>query len=74
LLREEEESEMADVARISVEEARREVDAGGALLVCAYEDEQKCSKISLQGSINMAQFASRLATLPKDQEIIFYCA
>lgn len=65
---------MADVSRISVEEARRTVGAGRALLVCAYDDEQKCSKINLQGALNMGQFASRVATLPKDQEIIFYCA
>ena len=65
---------MADVSRMSVEEVRSKVDAGRALLVCAYDDEQKCSKINLQGSINMAQLASRVATLPKDQEIIFYCA
>ena len=65
---------MADVSRIGVEEARRKVSAGRALLVCAYDDEQKCSKISLQGSINMAQFTSRVATLTQDQEIIFYCA
>jgi hypothetical protein len=65
---------MADVSRIGVEEARRKASAGRALLVCAYDDERKCSKINLQGSINMAQFTSRVATLTKDQEIIFYCA
>jgi hypothetical protein len=65
---------MADVSRIGVEEARRKVTGGGALLVCAYDDEEKCKKVNLQGSINMTQLASRVATLPKDQEIIFYCA
>jgi hypothetical protein len=65
---------MADVSRIGVEEARRKVTAGSALLVCAYDDEEKCKKVSLDGSINMTQLASRAATLPKDQEIIFYCA
>lgn len=65
---------MADVSRISVEEARRNVGAGRALLVGTYDDGQKCSKINLRGSINMAQLASRVATLVKDQEIIFYCA
>ncbi len=44
------------------------------MLVCAYDDEQKCSKINLQDSMNMAQFTARVATLAKDQEIIFYCA
>jgi hypothetical protein len=65
---------MADVSRIGVEEARRKVAAGGALLVCAYDDEEKCKRVSLDGSINMTQLAARAATLPKDQEIIFYCA
>jgi hypothetical protein len=65
---------MADVSRIGVEEARRKVTAGGALLVCAYDDEEKCNKANLEGSISMGQFASRVATLPKEQEIIFYCA
>ncbi len=65
---------MATIERIEVSEARQRVLAGRALLVCAYEDEQKCSRINLQGSVNLAQFVSRVATLPKDQEIIFYCA
>lgn len=65
---------MANVERIDVAEARQRVMAGRALLVCAYEDEQKCRRINLEGSINLTQFASRVATLPKDQEIIFYCA
>lgn len=65
---------MADASRIGVEEARRKVTAGEALLVCAYDDEEKCRKINLQGSINMAQFTSRVGTLPKNQEVIFYCA
>jgi len=65
---------MADVERISAEEARRRVDAKRALLVCAYEDEAKCGMINLEGSISLTSFQSRLASLPKSQEIIFYCA
>jgi len=65
---------MADVERISVEDARRRVDAKRALLVCAYEDEAKCRMINLEGSISLTSFQARLASLPKTQEIIFYCA
>ena len=65
---------MADVSRISVEEARRQVTAGRAMLVCAYDDAEKCRKITLQGSINMAQLTTKAPSLPKDQPIIFYCA
>ena len=65
---------MPDIERISVEEAHRKVGANQALLVCAYEDEAKCRMINLEGSISLTSFQSRLASLPKTQEIIFYCA
>jgi hypothetical protein len=63
-----------DVDRISVEEARRKVNASQALLVCAYEDEAKCKVLNLDGSISLTNFQSKAAALPKNQEIIFFCA
>jgi hypothetical protein len=65
---------MADVERISAEDARRQVDAKRALLVCAYEDEARCRTINLEGSMSLTSFQSRVASLPKTQQIIFYCA
>jgi hypothetical protein len=65
---------MADIERISVEEVRRKAKAKQALLVCAYEDEAKYRKLNLEGSISLASFQSRVASLPKTHEIIFYCA
>jgi hypothetical protein len=65
---------MADVERISVEEAHGRVTSNQALLVCAYEDEAKCRMVNLDGSMSLATFQSRVASLPKAQEIIFYCA
>ena len=64
----------SDVPRIDVEEARRWVESGRALLVCAYEDEAKCRSIRLAGSVTLSELQRRLPALPKDQEIIFYCA
>jgi hypothetical protein len=65
---------MAEIERIRVDEARRKTSSpGGALLVCAYDDEEKCNKIQLEGSISLADLRARRASLPKDQEIIFYC-
>jgi hypothetical protein len=61
---------MADVERISVQQAHAK--ANHALLVCAYEDEAKYGKVNLAGSISLAAFQSRVASLPKTQEIIFY--
>jgi hypothetical protein len=60
--------------RIEVDEARRNVNAGDALLVCSYDDEARCDRIRLEGAISLRQFQARTDTLAKDREIIFYCA
>jgi hypothetical protein len=70
----EKEVEMPDVSRISVQEARERARSGQALLVCAYEQEEKCNQVALDGSISLTQFQQRLSSLPKEQELIFFCA
>jgi hypothetical protein len=65
---------MADITRISVEEAYRKVKAGKALLVCAYNDDEKYGKMRLEGSMPLSKFDARIASHPKEAEIIFYCA
>jgi hypothetical protein len=64
--------QMADIKRISVQQAHAKTKANQALLVCAYEDEAKCRMLNLDGSISFASLQSRAASLPKAQEIIFY--
>jgi hypothetical protein len=61
---------MLYIERISVKQAREK--ANQALLVCAYDNEAKYRIVNLEGSISLAHFQSRLASLPKTQEIIFY--
>jgi len=63
---------MADIGRISAQQAHTKVKSIQALLVCAYEDEAKCLMLNLEGSISFASFKSRTNSLPKSQEIIFY--
>ncbi|MCU1385341.1 MAG: hypothetical protein JWL71_4038 [Acidobacteria bacterium] len=65
---------MPDIERISVDEAHRKAADRQALLVCAYDDEAKCRMVNLDGSISLHEFQSRAASLPKTQEVIFYCA
>ena len=65
---------MAKVARITPQEAHARVGAGRALLVCAYEDPARFAALRLDGAISIQEFRTRRATLPRDQEIIFYCA
>ena len=65
---------MADVPRIDVEESRRRVAGSGALLVCAYADDAKCRQVGLQGATTLSELERRATSLPKDQELIYYCA
>jgi len=44
-----------------------------ALLVCAYDDEEKCAGMAIRGSLSLRALSERLGALPKDQEIVFYC-
>ncbi|HXG90038.1 MAG TPA: hypothetical protein VNJ02_17050 [Vicinamibacterales bacterium] len=63
-----------DMDRIGVDDAHREVALKQALLVCAYDDDAKCRMLALDGSISLNAFEAQVASLPKTQEIIFYCA
>jgi hypothetical protein len=65
---------MAQIERIEVEDARRRVRSGKALLVCAYPDEQKCEKVRLEDAISLGELEARSESVPKDRELIFYCA
>lgn len=44
------------------------------LLVCAYDTEDRFREMELDGAISWPAFQSRLPSLPKNQEIVFYCA
>ncbi len=61
-----------NVPRISVQEAHARITSGKALLVCSYSD-QICRDYMLKGAILRSELDSRLSSLPKSTEIIFYC-
>lgn len=65
---------MIEPKRVSPEEVHQKLIMGKALLICAYEDEGKFKKVHLQGAISLNEFESKLPSLSKDQEIVFYCA
>src|SRR6478752_936345 len=61
--------------RISAQEARRDLQANSnALLVCAYDSDEKCRQYWLDGATTLTELQAREQTLPKDRELIFYCA
>ena len=65
---------MTEPIRISSHEARQKTSSGGALLVCAYDDDDKFQNNHLEEAISFSEFKSKLPSFGTDQEIIFYCA
>lgn len=65
---------MDNVKRIAPPDAAKLVEEGEALLICAYEDEEKWKRLNLKGSISVGEFRRLRPTLPKDKTLIFYCA
>lgn len=62
---------MSKPERLSPKDARERVMAGKALLVCAYDDEQKCASMRLTDSVTLGELP-RLQS--DDRQLIFYCA
>jgi hypothetical protein len=63
---------MTEPARIPPDVARKKVLSREAILVCAYEEEEKFRKMHLEGAISLNEFRSRVPLLSREQEIIFY--
>jgi hypothetical protein len=64
---------MSEPERVTAEEVYGKSKSGKALLVCAYEDEEKFKKLQLEGAISFNAFKSKLASVSKGEEIVFYC-
>jgi len=62
------------IERVAVGEARRAIEAGRALLVCAYDDEEKCRKLRLENAVSLHDLQRRVESVPRNQTLIFYCA
>jgi len=61
--------------RISVPEAKEHLkQSPPPQHPCAYDDESKCASLPISGALNLRELNGRLASMSKDQEIIFYCS
>ena len=65
---------MNEVPRVTPEEIYPKLRTGAALLVCAYDRDARFRQVHLAGAISLEEFKSLRPTLPRDREIIFYCA
>ncbi len=68
------EATVMPAVRITPQEAYEKVKAGRALLVCGYEEDEKFKAYRLEMALSFAEFQKMLPTIPKDREIVFYCA
>ena len=59
--------------RLDPGEARRDVDSGDALLVCAYDDEEKCQNYALPNALLLSELSAKEKTLPKDRDHFLLC-
>ena len=61
--------------RVSVAEARVRLTSSesDALVVCAYENPEKCEKIRLAGALTLNELQAMVTSLSTDRELIFYC-
>ena len=65
---------MMEIENVSAPDVREKIMKKSALLVCAYDDDEKFKAVRLEGAISLSEFKSKTGELKKDQEIIFYCA
>jgi rhodanese-related sulfurtransferase/quercetin dioxygenase-like cupin family protein len=45
-----------------------------AVLVCAYEKDEDFQHNDLEGAISLSEFRRRTDSIPRDENVIFYCA
>jgi rhodanese-related sulfurtransferase len=64
---------MAAYEMISAEQARRDMQAG-ALLINGYDVPEKWEMSRVPGAISYLDFAEQAQDLPRDTELMFYCA
>jgi len=65
---------MPELIIITADDAYKKAVSGEALLVCAYDDDERFTRFNLEGAISLKAFESLIPSLPKKKEIIFYCA
>lgn len=59
--------------RVSAAEVRERLSSSDALLVCAYEDQEKCEKLRLAGALTFNELKAMVTSLSSARELIFYC-
>ena len=64
---------MAAYEKITAEQALRDLN-DGALLVNGYDDDERWELTRVPGAISYMEFQRLSEELPRDSEVMFYCA
>lgn len=62
------------VDKVTPQDVFEKVQSGKALLVCAYDSEDRFRQVHLEGALSLGEFKAKEGELGKDREIVFYCA
>lgn len=65
---------LATAERISPKQAHEHMEKSGAMLVCAYDSDEKCRKYHLEGAVHLEELKNQEGSIARDRELIFYCA
>lgn len=60
--------------RLTADEVRQRIEGNDAMLVCAYNDTEKCAQFGIDESTPYPELKSQLDSIPKSKELIFFCA
>ena len=63
---------MSQVDLIDVHDAFEHVSKGSALLICAYESDEKFGRLQLEGAVPLSEFQAKLNEVDEEKELIFY--
>ncbi len=58
---------------IEPETAHERVQQDDAVLVCAYDDREKCGDVPVPAAITLPELEQRADQLDRVRELIFYC-
>lgn len=64
---------MAGVPKIEPREAQQRLARGEAVLVCAYDDEERCRGLRLEGALTLGELQAREEDLREERDVVFYC-
>lgn len=62
-----------DVPRVSIQDALAATKDEHAVVVCAYDDQQKCEEMRVKNGWTLQEFQNKQDDLPKDTRLVFYC-